>query len=221
MIKLKRNTLKFIAMFFMLLDHIAFMFFDEKSALYFGFRFLGKTSAILFAYLLVEGFEKTSSRKKQLLRLGLFMLISQVPFSLAFYNTWITLPFNVFYTLFLSYLLLLVLKNSNDILLKVMVSLIVVFLSYLGDWGIVLPLCVILMYYFKGDKKVLLGFNFVICLYYMLVRRMWFFGGIFISNLLLSGYIGQRGSSAKWQKWLFYIFYPLHLLILYLIKRYI
>lgn len=47
-------------------------------------RAIGRIAFILFAYLAAEGFAHTGNRKKYLLRLGGFALISELPFDLAF-----------------------------------------------------------------------------------------------------------------------------------------
>lgn len=72
-------------------------------------RAVGRISFILFAFLAVESFMHTRSRRNYLLRLGLFAFVSEVPFDLAFskkvidYNSQ-----NIFFTLFISVLVLTV-----------------------------------------------------------------------------------------------------------------
>lgn len=65
-------------------------------------RAVGRIAFVLFAYLAVEGFLYTRSRKHYLLRLGMFAFVSEVPFDLAFSGIcfhWGSQ--NVFFTLFL------------------------------------------------------------------------------------------------------------------------
>lgn len=77
------------------------------SQVYSAGRAVGRISFVLFAYLMVEGFIHTKSRFKYLLRLGLFALVSEVPFDLAFSGQAIDLSSqNIFFTLFLSVLVL-------------------------------------------------------------------------------------------------------------------
>lgn len=72
-------------------------------------RAVGRVSFILFAYLAVEGFVHTRSRKAYLLRLAAFAFVSEIPFDLAFSGKsfdWESQ--NIFFTLFLGILVLAV-----------------------------------------------------------------------------------------------------------------
>lgn len=72
-------------------------------------RAIGRTSFILFAFLAVEGFIHTRSRRNYLLRLVLFAFVSEIPFDLAFSKKWINQNSqNIFFTLFLGVLVLTV-----------------------------------------------------------------------------------------------------------------
>lgn len=72
-------------------------------------RAIGRTAFVLFAYLAVEGFMHTRSRKQYLLRLGMFAFVSEIPFDLAFSGVCFHRESqNVFFTLFLGVLALTV-----------------------------------------------------------------------------------------------------------------
>lgn len=116
-------VLKNIAYLTMLIDHFFAVIFmvimrrhsmagyntELMSRLYSMGRAVGRTSFVLFAYLMVEGFLHTKSRPKYLLRLGMFALVSEVPFDLAFSGQTID-PYsqNIFFTLFISVFVLTV-----------------------------------------------------------------------------------------------------------------
>lgn len=81
--------MKIIALFAMLIDHLAEVFgwegwdlipFDSKLL-----RYLGRISFPVFAFSLVMGWKYTHNKEKYFSRVTLFALISQVPFSMALY----------------------------------------------------------------------------------------------------------------------------------------
>jgi hypothetical protein len=79
-------TLKLIAIIAMLIDHIGAIFIPGNTVLYLIFRSIGRIAFPIFVFLIVEGFYHTSNIKRYLMRLGLFALISEIPFDLAFYQ---------------------------------------------------------------------------------------------------------------------------------------
>lgn len=123
------STLKLVAVAAMLTDHIAAVVLARQimdsgylMAVYKGgtayadwardygtlyqaymiMRAIGRLGFPIFCFLLVEGFQKTRNVKKYGLRLGLFALISEIPFNLALTGEVTASGYqNVFLTLFL------------------------------------------------------------------------------------------------------------------------
>ena len=88
---------------------------DGMQLAYTAGRAVGRIAFILFAYQMVEGFLHTRSRKNYLLRLGLFALVSEIPFDLAFSETYFDpTGQNVFFTLFLGMLALTIWEWASD-----------------------------------------------------------------------------------------------------------
>lgn len=82
-------VLKIIAILTMLIDHIGATFISQQQypELYTLFRGIGRLAFPIFVFLIVEGFYHTRDVKKYLTRLGMFALISEIPFDLAFYHS--------------------------------------------------------------------------------------------------------------------------------------
>ncbi len=111
------STVKLIGIVTMLIDHIAAAVLVRilvsggwSDRLYFVYclmRFIGRLGFPIFCFLLVEGVERTRSKTKYALRLGMFALLSEIPFDLAFSARVLEFEYqNVFFTLFFGMLAL-------------------------------------------------------------------------------------------------------------------
>lgn len=93
------ESLKIVALICMVIDHTGATLFPQCNIL----RSIGRISFPLYAFLLSQGCKHTHSMERYLLGLGIFALISEIPYDLAFGNP---INFmdqtNIFYTLFLS-----------------------------------------------------------------------------------------------------------------------
>ena len=80
-------TIKLLALVTMVIDHSAYYLYGSSligHGLYFAMRTAGRIAFPLYAFLLVNGFEKTSDRGKYLSRLVLFAAVSQLPYTVVF-----------------------------------------------------------------------------------------------------------------------------------------
>lgn len=235
---LSRDAIKYIAMFTMLLNHIGNIFLPFGSALWLIFVNIGYFTAITMCYFLVEGYGYTLSKKRYALRLGMFALLSELPYCLAF-STGSSLRFtgmNMMFTLLLCFFIILALDTLQSSALKISAVAGLTLLSLFSDWGVFAPMFTVLFVWAKGDKRrVRLSF----------LTSMLFFGlyqyiglsaalspgkniinslagmtGIAFSGLcIVYLYNGQRAQRGRqFSKWFFYVFYPAHLLILGLIR---
>lgn len=83
---LSANQLKWIGIICMLIDHVGWIFVPTQSIIGQVIHIIGRTTAPIMFFFIAEGYEKTSNFYKYALRLGIFALISFMPYSLAFYN---------------------------------------------------------------------------------------------------------------------------------------
>ena len=83
-------VLKIIAAATMLIDHAGHTLYYAEAlsplSLYYVLRSIGRAAFPLYAFLLVNGFEKTHDRAGYLTRLCIFAVISQIPFTFATYR---------------------------------------------------------------------------------------------------------------------------------------
>lgn len=233
-------TLKLIACITMLIDHITLIFeigkeqvlfhlalgsFEQDITVYDIGRGIGRISFPLFAFLIVQGYFHTRSLKKYLLRLGLFAIISEIPFDLAFWDfpnpdlLWFRQ--NILVTLFFGLLMISMLDwvkkryEQQRLYLNFIQVLLLLAFSYLlllvngsyseYGYGILLMAA---FYYGYYDKKV--------SLILFIAITGFLCGGIQFVSILAAPFIyfynGKKGYSIKY---FFYLFYPLHLLLLH------
>lgn len=109
-------ALKIIALITMFIDHFGYVFMGNFSFC----NFIGRIAFPIFAFQISEGYEHTKNLKKYFLRLGIFAIISQIPFYL-FANKHLgsnALTLNVFFTLFLGLLSIYLYDYINNLLQK-------------------------------------------------------------------------------------------------------
>ena len=216
---LSGTALKLIAMLSMVFDHVGDNFFPEQTWM----RIIGRIAMPIFAFFVAEGFLHTHDRKKYLLRMGVFALVSELPFDLL---TAGRLEFghqNVMCTFFLAILALLcfdtlMAKEQTRARMALawgaMVAAIAAALLLKTDYNIYGVGLVFIFYLFRNKE---LWFRCVMGMIFHIVTRNM---GIYIYGLLgflpLFLYNGKKGRGLKW---LFYVFYPGHMLLLYFLKQ--
>ena len=238
------STLKMIAIITMLIDHTGaavlgrmlmangladlnasdiaatMQWLSENGTMYYTymiFRMIGRVAFPIFCFLLVQGFAHTRDKRKYALRLGLFALISEIPFDLAVSSNVLEFGYqNVFFTLFIGLLTMIAYEavekkdEWNGILRGVCcvgVVLLGMGLAQLlkTDYAAIGVFCIMMLYIFRQKKST-----------QMIVGCVSFIWEITapLAFVPIAFYNGKRG----WKmKYFFYAFYPVHLLILYAI----
>lgn len=231
---LNGNALKIIALTLMIIDHIGAAVLElgviegynmgtlaisYEAAMFWWYadsvlRAVGRLSFPIYCFLITEGFTHTHNVKKYALRMGIFALLSEIPFDLAFYQSmWYPGHQNVFFTLLLGILALSVVdyyeKRQNR-----WIGLVAAFgFIMLGDvlhtdYGAFGVFFIVALYAFRNCLWlqtvvgcVLVAWETTAPLAFIPIRM----------------YNGERGRLRL--KYAFYAIYPVHLLILYAVCR--
>lgn len=225
---LSGSVLKLIACISMLSDHLAkFWFCRFPWANEVWFTVAGRTMSLshmmqmfgrfafpIFVFLLVEGFEKTSNRKKYGISLFVLALLSEIPFNLMVGHTILLPKQNVMFTLLLGYLAMCSLERFRN---KPMISLFLLVVMFLvsrymhGDYQTIGFVFILLIYGLRKERII----RTVACPVLLPMKLM-----VFLSLLLTCMYNGKRGFiKTPFLKYCFYAFYPVHMLLIYFLAR--
>lgn len=235
---LDRDTIKYIAMAAMLLNHIGTIFLTPGTFLYELFLDIGYFTAPVMCYFLVEGYRLTHSRKLYGRRLFVFAVLSELPFCLAFsHGTAVYfVAMNMIFTLFLCFLLLEVLEKEPKGFARGLLVALLILASTVSDWAILAPVYTMLFYKAGQDReKQKKAFFWAAALFgafglagspewYSGLQRLLYALGC-MSGVAAAGvcivcfYNGRRAQRGqRFSKWFFYLFYPVHLLLLGIIR---
>lgn len=222
------SVLKTIAVVSMIVDHVAFVLVQRmamghlqivgtKLTLYSLMRCIGRLAFPIYCFLLVEGFVHTHDRRRYGLRLLSFAAISEIPWNLVHTGQLLYERQNVFFTLSLGFIALCLAegleKNAERRGLYALGLAAVVAAGLWGrmDYGAV-GVGIILMMYLLRERAVLRAAAGV-----CLLPNTWIAGLAFVPIALYNGKRGFiRGKAAQIA---FYAIYPVHLLILYFLRR--
>ncbi|MEF9840157.1 MAG: TraX family protein [Lachnospiraceae bacterium] len=199
-----------IAIITMTMNHVGNVFFPQYNI----FQIIGRIAFPIFCFLLVEGFFHTHDIKKYLIRLGVFALISEIPFDLALRGTFIEFTHqNVLFTLFLGLLSLYILSRPYSPLRRIggVIFLMVLAEVLRTDYGSTGILMILLFFTFR--EKLLWKVLSVTFVNIFLGRGIQSFGALALIPIAL--YNGEEGKKLQY---FFYAYYPLHLLIIVAIK---
>ena len=204
--------LKCIAIVSMALDHTGAVLYPSQIWL----RCLARITFAVLGLLIVEGLFHTHDVRRYMGRLGVFALISEIPYDLAFRGVPLEYAHqNVFFTLLIGIGMVVLLERNRERPVKAVILLLAMWLAVLirSDYNFRGVLLIFVFYIFHESRWLAVtagGFwNF---LYQGVIQKY----GV-LSVLPLALYNGERGRKMKY---FFYIFYPAHLLLLYGISRF-
>lgn len=226
---LSASTLKVIAILAMTVDHLAWNYVPTMSLLGQVLHFVGRFTAPIMCWSLAQGYRHTRSVKKYAMRLGIFALVSQVPFALYTRGTVQSLYFNMLYTLLLGLAAIYVWDKVKSLPLQMGLIFGILVLSMWGDWGFFAVIMCLIFYLLEAIPQwrwvamgalaliMLLGGPFTIDALAGRVMHLGVMGGMWLITL----YNGEKGKSLPGGRWFFYLYYPAHLLAIYLVGVYL
>ena len=241
---LSSNALKIIACACMVTDHAGIVFMGNNCIM----RAVGRLAFPIFAFLLVQGLLHTSNVRRYLLRLGIFALVSELPFDLAMHDTiWYPEAQNIFFTLTVGLFAIYALESRGPIgrwkvEIALAAALLAEFLRF--DYGMAGVGIIITFYLFDKERSsisgkdggdmvhacpgadartglyyswkqnleivVLSSLVYILCLG---MNQMY----ALLAMIPVNMYSGERGRMKL--KHFFYLFYPLHLLLIWFIRK--
>lgn len=211
------SALKITAIVTMLIDHTGMILFPR----YMFLRYIGRLAFPIFCFLISEGFTHTSDKRKYMLRLVLFAVVSEIPYNLAVSGSLLFAgKQNVFFTLSLGLSAVWIIeKAGRRYIISVIASLLLCLAARYGctDYGFCGVWFIISFYVFRNNRLyAMLAFaaeTFIYCRFNILAIQMF----ACLAIIPLSFYNGEKGKNLN--KYFYYAFYPTHLLVLVLIKR--
>ncbi len=229
--------LHLLAMALMLCDHLWATLIPGNQWL----TWLGRLAYPIFAFMIAEGYHHTRNVKKYMGRMLFWALLSEIPFNLMSYSSWI-FPFhqNVLWTFLLALLCLVCVdklrkkhKPWSGIPLAVLVAGLFVLAAQLlmTDYGAGGLLTVLVFYLFRGNGlwQKLGQLAGLVYINWFLISGMTvpvqlfglaldipLQGAAVFALLAIWLYNGSRGPHSKGIQIALYAFYPVHMLLLWL-----
>ena len=210
-------------------------------SIYETMRYIGRIAFPIYCFLIVEGFLHTKNVKKYALRLGIFALISEIPFDLAFNEGWLDMSSNnVFFTLLIGLLVIWGIswirkkcgllgqevsagmqEGLENQILRKLCGVIAIFACVgIGAFVAEYILCtdygaagvVTIVVMYLLYKKSWMGFLLAVLVLTLMTSEIELIA--LLGAVLVCYYNGERGKNIKY---FFYAFYPVHLLLLWLV----
>lgn len=200
---------------------------NAMAELYQFMRIIGRIAFPIYCFLLVEGFRYTRNIKKYITRLVIGMLLSEIPFDLAFSGFIDWTSSSVMVTLLLGCLMMLAMRKVKGfwklvVILPFFLLAELLRTDYAGN-GIALIAMLALTKELPREKLWRTA-GFVVLLWFGVTVQlgpveipMELFGLIGLIPMFL--YDGKKLTRNKWVQWAFYLFYPVHLFVLWLLER--
>lgn len=241
-LSVSQEGLKLIASITMLIDHIGAtlvytMYLNAWNAgdyavsnsmvpVYQAMRVIGRIAFPIYCFLLVEGYHHTRDVKKYMGRLAVGMLLSEIPFDLAFsgYIDWESS--SVMVTLLLGCMMMLAMDRVKGfwkipVILPFFLAAEWLRTDYSGNGIAIIAMLALTKGMPREKLWRTLGFGVLLC-FGATVQLGPVEVPIEIFGLLalvpIFAYEGRKRTRNKWVQWGFYLFYPVHLTVLWVLE---
>ena len=230
---LPQEALKLIACITMLIDHfgyaiVPYLPVPYRVELYYACRIIGRLAFPIYCFLLAEGMQRTRNPQNYILRLGIGILLAELPFDILFEGGISWAYQSVMVTLTLGAVMLLCMRRIQKNWLKGLLVLPFILAAELakcdyGGWGIAMIATFAL--FDTGPVK----FVAILLINLMMPSAAISVLGIPVSVQLFAMvamipiflYSGKKLTCNPVVQWAFYLYYPLHLLLLWVILGFI
>ena len=214
----------------MLIDHVGYAFFPGELWL----RMIGRLAFPIFAWFLAVGYQRTRNKMRYFLRLLVWGIIAQVPFSLLFHNASVyngqtfLIGTNVLFTFCFAFAALVLIEKAKDKkwIVQIISGIGVAVLATLAeiaktDYGFYGVLTVVLIYVIKNKAAQVVSFSALTALFVIFMS---------MHPVQLLAVFALPLTWIKWPqqkrhygivKQLFYAFYPVHILIIWYIVTFL
>ncbi len=240
-------NIKCVALITMFMQHITYTYYPTTElggALHSLLGLSGNIAFPLYVFLIAEGSRHTRSKSKFLLRLGVFALLSQIPYNMLFYETVASRNLNIFFCHFLGVLAIYVyeyvgMKSGKKWIARILPALLIIITAILPmhiDGGGFIGVAMIFFTYLATTRKwqmLVIGLGCVFLdmvnsstllsvLLRFQIERIEFLLSLnpsaiqatLFSLLSLIPVALHNGKCGRPLKWAFYWSYPLHLALL-------
>lgn len=230
---LNANQIKLIAIAAMTLDHLTWTLWPGYSTEWFVvlFHILGRLTAPIMWFFIVEGYYHTRSVKKYAGRLFLLALIGHFAYNFCFGISFIPFQNSVFNQTSVAWSLAwgLVLLYVHDHGLwkpwqRVIFTMAVCLLTFPSDWSCIATMSILYMGLNRGNFKkqmslMMLWTGAYALVYFLFINKVYGVIQLFtcLTIPVLSRYNGERGEWKGMGK-LFYAYYPAHLIVCGLVR---
>ena len=226
---LPQEILKLIACITMFIDHfghaiVPYLQTPHMVTIYYICRSIGRIAFPIYCFLLCEGMRHTRNPAKYILRLGIGILLAELPFDILFEGGISWEYQSVMVTLTLGAIMLLCMQKTEKKWLKLLMVIPFAVLAELaksdyGGWGIAmiavfalfdrLPLQLLGLFLVNGamESAAIPVFGIPISIQLLATLAM----------IPIALYSGKKLTHSKAIQWGFYLFYPVHLLLLWVV----